>query len=224
MSNCIYVKTAPRHSRIGFPLIAGPIPFPSFFVGTTNLVAAKIARKIIQIKEKSWPKPVDDWFLQIFHARIDDGRRSYTWPPFCRTISARRWEYRWIFPYDVESNPPVTFLLSPVNELLFFFPLQRGLCTITHAKRIKYEAGNGTPEANGTSEPIRNWRSKNGTRQYTWCIDRFDCFPLKPREQPPLFSFPENFSVLSIPWYFILRPVRGYNRARYRSGLRRNKK
>ena len=48
---------------------------------------------------------------------------------------------------------------------------------VTYAKWIKYEAGSGTPEANGTSEPIRNARPKNGTRRYTWCIDRFDCFP-----------------------------------------------
>lgn len=48
---------------------------------------------------------------------------------------------------------------------------------VTCAKWIKYEAGSGTPEANGTSEPIRNARPKNGTRRYTWCIDRFDCFP-----------------------------------------------
>lgn len=99
----------------------------------------------------------------------------------------------------------------------FLFAEVYALTMITYAKWIKYETGNGTPETNGTSEPIRNVRSKNGIRQYTWCIDRLNCFPLKRREQhPSLFSFLENFSVLSIHWRFVPRRVRGYNKTRYR--------
>lgn len=99
----------------------------------------------------------------------------------------------------------------------FLFAEVYALTMITYAKWIKYETGNGTPETNGTSEPIRNVRSKNGIRQYTWCIDRLNCFPLKRREQhPSLFSFLENFSVLSIHWRFVSRRVRGYNKTRYR--------
>lgn len=81
------------------------------------------------------------------------------------------------------------------------------------------ETGNGTPEANGTSEPIRNARPKNGTRRYTWCIDRFDCFTARTTGTTStvvVLISREFLSTFYSPASSFFNCVRGYNRTRYR--------